>query len=91
MPVLQTILAGLIFLLGISLPIYLLYRFHPLAWPWHVLAVIAALAIGLAPGTALLNSVPGTLLYGFAIGFLGIWGIGGLVGFRRKPVMLKAG
>src|ERR1039458_7191348 len=48
-----------------------------------------ALAIGLTPGTALLNSVPGTLLYGFAIGFLGIWGIGGLLGFRRKPVMVK--
>lgn len=86
---LQTILAGLVFLLGISLPIYLLYRFHPLAWPWHVLAVILALAIGLAPGTALLNSVAGTLLYGFAIGFLGIWGIGGLLGFHRKSRILK--
>jgi hypothetical protein len=81
---LDTILAGLVFLLGISLPIFLLYRFHPLAWPWHALAVILAVAIGLAPGTALLNSVPGTFLYGFAIGFLGIWGLGGLAGFHRR-------
>ncbi len=74
----ETLLAGLVFLLGVSLPIFLLYHFHRLAWPWHVLAVIVALAIGFAPGTALLNTVPGTFLYGFAIGFLGIWGIGGL-------------
>ena len=75
---LDTLLAALVFLLGISLPIYLLYRFHPLSWPWHALAVILAVAIGLAPGTALLNTVAGTFLYGFAIGFLGIWGLGGL-------------
>jgi hypothetical protein len=88
---LDTLLAALVFVLGVSLPIYLLYHFRPLAWPWHVLAVIAALAIGFAPGTALLNTVPGTFLFGFAIGFLGIWGLGGLVGFRRKSVTNKAG
>ena len=81
---LEMILAALVFVLGVSLPIYLLYQFHPLAWPWHVLAVLAALAIGFSPGTALLNTVPGTFLYGFAIGFLGIWGLGGLVGFHKK-------
>ena len=81
---LETLLAALVFLLGVSLPVYLLYRFHPLAWPWHVLAVILALAIGFAPGTAFLNTVPGTFLYGFAIGFLGIWGLGGLAHVGRK-------
>jgi hypothetical protein len=81
---LQTILAGLIFLLAITLPIYLLRRFHPLAWPLHVLAVVVALAIGFLPGTAFLNTLPGTFAYGFAIGFLFIWGLGGLVGFRHK-------
>jgi len=86
---LEPVLAGLVFLLGISLPIYLLYRFHPLAWPWHVLAVILSLAIGFAPATPLLNTVSGTFLYGFAIGLLGIWGLGGLVGFGRKSVTHK--
>jgi hypothetical protein len=75
--------------LGVSLPIYLLYHFHPLAWPWHVLAVILALAIGFSPGTSLLNTVPGTFLYGFAIGFLGIWGLGGLAGLGRKSMTHK--
>ena len=86
---LETLLAALVFVLGVSLPIYLLFRFHPLAWPWHVLAVLAALAVGFSPGTALLNTVPGTFLYGFAIGFLGIWGLGGIVGFHKKSVTHK--
>jgi hypothetical protein len=81
---LDTLLAALVFLVAVSLPIYLLRRFHPLAWPWHALAVILALAIGFAPGTALLNTVVGTFLYGFAIGFLGIWGLGGLAHVGRK-------
>ncbi len=79
----ESILVVLVFLSAIALPIFLLYRFGPLAWPWHVLAAAAALAIGFAPGTALLNTIPGTFLYGFAIGFLGVWGVGGLIGFRR--------
>lgn len=86
---LETILAAVVFLLGVSLPVYLLYRFHPLAWPWHVLAVLVALAIGLAPGTALLNTVTGTFLYGFAIGFLGIWGLGGLARLGGKSAPHK--
>jgi len=91
LPLLETILAGLVFLLGISLPIHLLYRFHPPGWPWHALAVLAALGIGFAPGTDLLNTVPGTFLYGFAVGFLGIWGLGGLAGFHRRDATRKTG
>ena len=79
-----SILAGLLYLAALLLPIYLLYRFRPKAWPLHVLAVIAALVLGLAPGTALLNSTAGTFLYGFAFVFLLVWGIGGLVAFRRR-------
>ncbi|HUP04053.1 MAG TPA: hypothetical protein VMU19_08690 [Bryobacteraceae bacterium] len=81
---LDTLLATLVFFLGISLPIYLLRRFHSVAWPWHLLALFAALAIGFAPGTALLDSVAGTFLYGFAIGFLGVWGLGGLARTARE-------
>jgi len=74
----ELILVGFVFVTAIALPILLLWRFGAAAWPWHALAAIAALAIGFSPGTALLDSVPGTFLYGFAIGFLMVWGVGGL-------------
>jgi hypothetical protein len=88
----ELILVGLVFVLAIALPIYLLIHFGSLAWPWHVLAAMAALAIGLSPGTALLNTVSGTFLYGFAIGFLMVWGVGGLFAHRghEKGVASKA-
>jgi hypothetical protein len=50
----------------------------------HVLAVAAALAIGLAPATDLLNSPAGSHIYGFAFVFLMVWGLGGLVLYRRR-------
>jgi thiol:disulfide interchange protein len=68
---------------ALALPIYLLYRFRSQAWYWHVLAVIVALVIGLMPGTALLQTLAGSMLYGFVFVFLMIWGIGGLIPFRR--------
>ena len=77
-------LVGLVFLLAIALPIYLLYHFGALAWPWHVLAAMASLAIGFSPGTPLLDTVPGTFVYGFAIGFLMVWGVGGLFVHRGR-------
>ncbi len=86
-----SILAGLLYLLAILLPIYLLYHFRPLAWPLHILAVLAAAAVGLAPGTALLNSAAGTYLYGCTFTFLAVWGLGGLLAFRwRKPKQAAA-
>ena len=54
-----------------------------LAWYWHVLAVIVALVIGLMPGTALLQTLGGSMLYGFVFVVLMLWGIGGLIPFRR--------
>ena len=90
----QTALAGLVFLLALLLPIYLLRRFHSQAWPWHVLAVIAALVIGSIPGTALLNSVAGTFVFGFAILSLLVWGVGGLIGLayhHERRLTPKAG
>ena len=67
----------------LALPIYLLYRFRSQAWYWHVLAVIVALVIGLMPGTALLQTLGGSMLYGFVFVVLMLWGIGGLIPFRR--------
>jgi thiol:disulfide interchange protein len=67
----------------LALPIFLLYRFRSQAWYWHVLAVIVALAIGLMPGTALLQTLGGSMLYGFVFVVLMLWGIGGLIPFER--------
>jgi hypothetical protein len=75
------VLAGLA---AVLIPVYLIGRYRPMLWPMHVLAVAAALAIGLAPGTALLNSAYGSHLYGFAFVFLMVWGLGGLVLYRRR-------
>ena len=68
---------------ALALPIYLLYRFRSQAWYWHVLAVIMALVIGNMPGTALLETLGGSMLYGFVFVFLMIWGIGGLIPIGR--------
>ena len=67
----------------LALPIYLLYRFRSQAWYWHVLAVIVALVIGLMPGTALLQTLGGSMLYGFVFVGLMLWGVGGLIPFKR--------
>ena len=68
----------------LALPIFLLYRFRSQAWYWHVLAVIVALVIGLMPGTALLETLGGSMLYGFVFVVLMIWGIGGLIPYRPR-------
>lgn len=67
----------------LALPIYLLYQFRSQAWYWHVLALIVALVIGLMPGTALLQTLGGSMLYGFVFVVLMLWGVGGLIPFRR--------
>jgi hypothetical protein len=79
-----SVLAGLLYLAALLLPLYLIKRYGPLIWPLHVLAVAAALVVGLAPGTALLNSTAGSYIYGFTFTFLMTWGLGGLALYRRR-------
>ena len=74
--------------LAVVVPIFLLYQFRSQSWYWHVLALIAALVIGLMPGTALLQTEGGSLLYGFVFVFLTIWGIGGLILFKPRRTKL---
>jgi hypothetical protein len=80
-----SILAGLIYVLAIVLPVWLLYRYASASWYWHALALVAALAVGFAPGTALLQTVAGTFVYGFVFCLLAVWGIGGMgmIFYRR--------
>jgi hypothetical protein len=77
-----TMWAVLVYLLAMAIPIYLLYRFHSQAWYWHVLAVIAALALGFMPTPAGLKTAGFDLLLGFAFIVLMIWGAGGLILLR---------
>jgi hypothetical protein len=79
-----SLLAIVLDVFAVVIPIYLLYRFRSQAWYWHVLAVIVALVIGLMPGTALLQTESGSLLYGFAFIILLVWGIGGLIPYRPR-------
>lgn len=79
-----SILAGLLYLAAILIPLSLLRRFGPTAWFIHALAIAAALGVGLAPATPLLNTLPGTLVYGATFTFLMVWGVAGLF-TRRKP------
>ena len=78
-----SLLAIVLDVFAVVFPIFLLYRFRSQAWYWHVLAVLVALVIGGMPGTALLETLGGSMLYGFVFVFLMIWGIGGLIPFRR--------
>src|SRR5271157_1678106 len=76
---LSAIVLDVVAVVSVALPLYLLYQFRSQAWYWHVMAVVVALVIGLMPGTALLQTENGSLLYGFWFLVLMIWGIGGLI------------
>ena len=83
-PLMFSVLAIVLDTLAVVVPILLLYRFRSQAWYWHVLAAAVALAIGLMPGTALLQTEGGSLLYGFSFIILLVWGIGGLIPYRPR-------
>ena len=78
-----SLLAIVLDVFAVVIPIFLLYRFRSMAWHWHVLAAAVALAIGLMPGTALLQTLGGSMVYGFVFVVLMLWGIGGLIPFGR--------
>jgi len=71
-----------IYLIAIAIPVLLLYHFHSAAWYWHVLAIVAALALGFVPTPAELKTTTFDLLFGSVFIFLMVWGIGGLIVFH---------
>ena len=77
------------FAAAIGIPIFLLWFFGRQAWFLHVLALAAALAIGFAPPTPVLNTMSGgaplgTFIYGFVVAILFIWGVGGVFAKKRQ-------
>jgi hypothetical protein len=57
-----------------ALAFLLLYRFEPVGWIWHLIAVSGALVIGLAPLPPQWSTPQGTLAVGSAFLFLVLWG-----------------
>ncbi|HYW47592.1 MAG TPA: hypothetical protein VE959_32285 [Bryobacteraceae bacterium] len=78
----------LVYVAAVALPAYALYRFHSQAWYWHVLAIAAALVIGLIPIPPEFQRRGFDLLFGFGLVVLLFWGIGGFIvpqgGHREK-------
>jgi hypothetical protein len=75
-------LAVLVYLLAMGIPIYLLCRFHPQAWYWHSLSILAAIALGFTPLPMELQKPEFDLFFGFTFIAMMIWGAGGLILFR---------
>jgi hypothetical protein len=76
------------FAAAILIPVLLLWFFGRQAWFLHIAAVAVALGIGFAPPTPVLNAMSGgapvgTFIYGFVVGILLIWGVGGLFAKTR--------
>ena len=77
-----SVLAILIYAAAIAVPAWLLYHFGSGGWYWHVLAVLAAVALGLVPLPAALDRPLYELMVGFVFVFLMVWGLGGMFAIR---------
>jgi hypothetical protein len=77
-----SIVAGLVYLLAMAVPVYLLYRFRTRSWYWHVLAILAAFGVGLVHLPEAWHSEWLDVAIGFAFILPLAWGVGGLVVYR---------
>lgn len=73
---------------AVALAMTLLYFFRA-PWYWHVLSVIVAFALGLAPMPADWHGPSLDLVVGFVFTFLFFWGAAEPL-FRRSPPRLRA-
>lgn len=69
----QPALVASVYVSALVLALALLYFFHA-KWYWHVLSVLAAVAVGIAPPME--SWWPPDLVIGFVFFFLLIWGLG---------------
>jgi hypothetical protein len=70
---------GIVYLVVISLPVYLLYRYGPRRWYCHALALAAALGAGMVPIPLALQKQSIDLTIGFVLVALFVWAAGGLL------------
>lgn len=76
------VIAIVAYLAALAIAVLLLQYFGSAHWSWHVLAIVAALALGLMPAPDLLRGPGVDLAFGFVFILLTSWGIGGIVVFR---------
>jgi hypothetical protein len=69
----------LVYLLAFALSVVLLHAVHSRPWRLHVLAILAALALGFMHIPEQWKGVKFDLMFGGVILFLLVWGVGGLL------------
>jgi hypothetical protein len=69
----STILVCVVYSFSIALALLCVYLFHG-RWYWHVLSVLAALAVGFSPPLPGWDGPTRDLVYGFVVLFLLVWG-----------------
>ncbi len=80
-----TTLASLSFAIAAVLALAILYWSGPKSWYWHVLSVIVAAVIGLAPTPTQFGSSPVTsIIVGVPFVFLIVWGIAAPFFLKRR-------
>jgi hypothetical protein len=77
-----TVLALMAYLAALGIALLLLQHFGSAHWSWHVLAIVAALGLGLMPAPDSLQGPGPDVAFGFVFLCLMTWGIGGIVVFR---------
>lgn len=68
------ILVCVVYGVSVALALLLVYLFHT-RWYWHVLSVLAALAVGFSPPVPGWDGASRDLIYGFIVLFLLVWGV----------------
>ena len=71
----STMLVYVVYGFSAVLALVFLYLFHA-RWYWHLLSVLAALAVGFSPPLPGWEGPSRDLVYGFVVLFLLVWGLG---------------
>jgi hypothetical protein len=70
----STMLVYVVYGFSAALALVFVYLFHA-RWYWHVLSVLAALAVGFSPPLPGWEGPSRDLAYGFVVLFLLVWGL----------------
>jgi hypothetical protein len=70
----STMLVYVVYGFSVALALFLVFLFHA-RWYWHVLSVLAALAIGFSPPVRGWDGLTRDLVYGSVFLFLVVWGL----------------